>query len=71
MDDLLKEISTYCAQRKISWSTFGNYAVSDGKFVDRLSRGGQCLPTTAQRARAYMAENPPKAEKSPVTGGVR
>ena len=62
MDDLLIEIETYCSAVGIKPTTLGRYAVNDGGFVSRLEAGGQCLPRTAQKVRAYMAANPPKDE---------
>ena len=58
MDTLIEQIKAYCEARAISLTTFGSYAVRDGKFVERLERGGQCLPSTAARVLAYMDENP-------------
>jgi len=66
MEKLISEIKAYCAARGISAGTFGSYAVRDGKFMDRLERGGQCLPKTVDQVRAYMASNP-----APQTGDVR
>lgn len=58
MTDLIDEILAYCAARGITAATFGTYAVRDGKFVTRLQGGGQCLPSTASKARAFIAANP-------------
>lgn len=63
MDELLREIEGYCERVGCRETTFGTYAVGDGKFVKRLRRGGQCLPRTADAARAYMAAHPARALK--------
>jgi hypothetical protein len=60
MENLIAEIERYCTQRKMGLGTFGSYAVRDGKFVERLKRGGQCLPSTEAKVRAFMADNPPE-----------
>jgi hypothetical protein len=60
MEQLLTEIRTYCLARDITLATFGAYAVGDGKFCARIDAGGECLPRTAKRARAYMRDNPAK-----------
>ena len=59
MENLIAEIKQYCDQRKMGLGTFGAYAVGDGKFVTRLINGGQCLPSTEAKVRAFMAANPP------------
>lgn len=64
MEHLISEIKAYCEARGISTGTFGSYAVGDGKFMDRLERGGQCLPKTVEKVRDYMAANPPLAKAS-------
>ncbi|WP_375553365.1 hypothetical protein [Roseovarius mucosus] len=61
MTNIIKEIETYCAQAGIKPSTFGFRAVADGKFFERIKRGGRCWPETEEKVRAYMAENPPEA----------
>lgn len=60
MDDLLFEIDAYCEAIGIKPTTLGRYAVNDGGFVARIRAGGQCLPRTAQKVRAYMLANPPR-----------
>lgn len=61
MDDLLSEISAYCEAVGIKPTTLGRYTVNDGSFVSRLQAGGECLPRTAAKVRAYMRDNPPKS----------
>jgi hypothetical protein len=60
MNDLLNEIRAFCAAIGIKPTTFGLRAVNDGGFVPRLESGGECLPRTAEKVRAYMRANPPK-----------
>jgi len=39
---------------------FGKLAVGNSELVKRLRGGGRVWPETEGKARAYMAENPPK-----------
>lgn len=64
MEHLIEEIRSYCAARGISPATFGSYAVRDGKFFERIERGGQCLPRTMEQVRAYMVANPVTSDES-------
>jgi hypothetical protein len=68
MEQFLKECLDYCEARGLKHSTFGTYAASDGKFLQRLEDGGQCLPSTMERVRAYMAANP--AQSLPQAGAA-
>ena len=65
MEQLREEILAYCSARGMGLGTFGSYAVNDGKFVKRIMQPGkQCLPSTADRVRAYIAANPvPRRKK--------
>ena len=60
MEQLIADIERYLAERNMKPGTFGNYAVGDGKFLKRIKRGGQCLPSTEAKIRAFMAEHPPE-----------
>lgn len=62
MEQLLSEIDAYCARSGTAPSTLGRRAVSDPNFVARIRGGGQCLPRTADKVRAWMQANPPKAD---------
>jgi hypothetical protein len=64
MNDLIKDIRTFCTAAGIKPTTFGLRAVNDGGFVPRLDAGGQCLPRTVEKVRAYMRANPPAASKA-------
>lgn len=68
MEKLIEEITAYCAAKGISPGTFGSYAIRDGKFFGRIAKGGECLPKTAERVRAYMRENPVIAESAAADG---
>jgi hypothetical protein len=57
--DVLAEIDAYTKRRGIAESTFGRLAVDDGKFVGRLRTGKGVTVRILERARQYMAENPP------------
>src|SRR5262245_2858447 len=64
---LLREIAEYCRQAGIAASTFGRLAVNDGKLVSRLRLGGRVTTETADRLRAFMAEqSPPAVNGSPA-----
>lgn len=60
IQDFISEAKVYCEAVGIKPSTLGQYAVSDNSLFSRLETGGQCLPRTIERVRAYMAANPPK-----------
>lgn len=59
IEEFLTEARAYCKARAIKLTTLGRYAVDDKELFPRLERGGQCLPRTMERVRAFMAENPP------------
>ena len=60
IDQFLTEAEAYCAQAGIKLATLGYYANSDTRLFARLQSGGECLPRTMEKVRAYMRENPPK-----------
>lgn len=60
-ETLISDCLAYCARHGISPSTFGSYAVKDGKFLKRLMDGGQCLPRTEQRVRDFIKNDNIKA----------
>lgn len=64
MSALLEEISDYCVRASTAPSTFGRRAVGDPSFVSRLQSGGECLPRTMEKVRAYMRANPPQATEA-------
>ena len=64
MDDLVDEIRQYCAAAGIRPTTFGAYAVGDGKLIRRLEAGGEIMPRTTRKIRAFIAENPPKTAET-------
>ena len=64
MEQFISEIHSYCARAGMSASAFGLAAMNDHKFVGRLEAGGQCLPRTMQRVRAFMESNPHLANSS-------
>tara|TARA_B100002003_G_scaffold227027_1_gene234295 strand:+ start:2451 stop:2666 length:216 start_codon:yes stop_codon:yes gene_type:complete len=57
---LLDEIETYCRSTGLSPSTVCLRAAGNGHLPKRLQSGGECLPRTMEKVRAYMRENPPK-----------
>lgn len=56
---LIGEIEAYCEAAGIAPSTFGLRVVNDGKFVERLRRGGGVTVRSLGRIRDYIDENPP------------
>ena len=54
-DEFLVEISNFCAERGIAESTFGKYAVSDGRFVAKL-RNSAVVLRTAEKAMRYIRD---------------
>ena len=54
MTDLLSRIEQHCQTRGISESTFGRYAVNDGKFVARLRSGRSMTLKTFERVEAAL-----------------
>lgn len=52
--ELLTEIEGFLLTREITETTFGLYAVNDGKFVGRLRRGGNMTINTIDKARAFI-----------------
>lgn len=60
-DDLLGAITAYAAAVGLSPSTICLRAVGNPHLPKRLRAGGQCLPRTADKVRAYMKANPPKS----------
>ena len=58
-EKLISEIVDYCRKSGVAESTFGRFAVNDGKFVNRLREGGRVTTTTFERVRSYISANPP------------
>jgi len=56
-DALLREIVEYCRNAGVAESTFGRFAVNDGKFVNRLRDGGRITTATAERVRSYISRD--------------
>ena len=59
---LLAEIERFLARTGMPASSFGKYAVDDGKLVERLRRGGTVTLKTAAAIRRKIAEYDPKAK---------
>jgi hypothetical protein len=54
--DLLGEIEAFLLDRKMAETTFGRFAVNDGKFVARLRSGGNLTVATIDKVREYIRE---------------
>lgn len=66
IEDFLSEAEAYCARVGIKPATLGCYATNDTRLFTRLQSGGECLPRTMAKVRAYMAANSPKAADVPA-----
>jgi hypothetical protein len=60
---ILVDITAYCGAVGIAPTTFGQRAVGDTRFVERL-REGRASVRQVDRARQYMADNPPPSEEA-------
>lgn len=58
LDDFINDARRYARDRGITLVTLGVYAVQDSRLFRRLESGGQCLPRTIDRVRAYMTAHP-------------
>lgn len=64
IQQFIDDAKSYCDAVGIKPSTLGQYAVADNTLFSRLESGGQCLPRTIERVRAYMAANPPSPARA-------
>lgn len=55
MEKLISEIDAFCKEHEMARSTFGRYAVGDGKLYARLMAGGTVTLATADRIRSFIA----------------
>lgn len=55
--ELLAEIEVFLPQRNIKETTFGRFAVNDGKFVARLRRGDNMTLATLEKARSFIRDS--------------
>ena len=58
-DDLIQEVEAYANERGLAPATIISRAVNNGRLYGRLKAGFGCNMKTAERIRAFMAENPP------------
>lgn len=65
--EFVHDCRAYAEARGISLVTLGLYAVSDSRLFSRLDNGGQCLPRTMDRVRAYMSANPVGSDFSVIS----
>ena len=56
MNEFLEEIDRFLALTGMKETSFGHYAVNDGKFVKKLRTGRRCWPETISRVRKYMKQ---------------
>lgn len=64
IEEFLKEARAYCEAAGIKLATLGYYAANDTRLFSRLEGGGECLPRTMRKVRAYMEANPPKSSEA-------
>jgi hypothetical protein len=50
---------SYADHSGLKLSTVAAYAVNDGKFFDRIAKGGSCTLRTAHRLVGFLSENWP------------
>lgn len=65
---LKQEIEAAASEFDLDPSTVGRYAGQGGKFYDRLSRGARCWPETAEKVRAWIADE--RARRSEAVKGA-
>jgi hypothetical protein len=56
MNSLLHDIETFCADRNMSASTFGQLARGDRHLVRQMRDGRRTWPETEVKIRKFMAE---------------
>lgn len=57
--NLLTEAERYCSERHISLSRLATIVVNDGKFFDRIGRGGDFTVRTYERFLEFFASKAP------------
>lgn len=55
--DLISKADAYCARRGISKPRLATIVHNDGKFFDRLERGGSFTVVTYEKFMRYFAEH--------------
>ncbi len=60
---LLTEADQYCSARGISRARLATLVVNDGKFFDRVEKGGDFTVRTFERFMQYFADNPVPAHQ--------
>lgn len=58
---IIAELDAYCAQVGMKQSTVCQNALGNARLYERMKRRIDQYAADAQKLRAYMAENPPKA----------
>lgn len=61
---ILDEVNAYCARAGIQPSTLAVRALGNSRFFDRMQRRVEKAEADAEKLRAYMAENPPRADEA-------
>lgn len=58
-EQLLAAAADWAARTRLSLSSLGTRAVNDGKFFDRIARGGDCSTANFEKAMAYIRRTLP------------
>lgn len=56
--ELVTRIEAFCQANRMAESTFGRFAVNDGKLVSRLRSGGSITIETLVKIEAALAKSP-------------
>lgn len=65
-DQLLSDILEFCGETKMAESTFGLYAVNDGKFVRRLRAGRDVNTETIDKIHKFISGYRKPSAANPV-----
>lgn len=63
-EQLIQSIADYADRANLSPATVTKRAVDNSRLYQRLSDGYGCTLKTAERIRAFIAENPPKTSEA-------
>lgn len=64
MDNLLDEISKFCAAHGMAETRFGELALNDKPFVSQLKGGRRVWPETAKKVRDFIEGYSPPQERA-------
>ena len=64
---IVREVDAFLAASGTAKTNFGRRVLGDPRFVDRLRAGSDITTGTADKIRAYIAENSPPHSQQPKT----